>query len=127
MFRKGVVIAAIALATSACAAGVLADVSGGSTSALQKSTSSASARGLEIDVGSAPPPVRTKGPQTPHRTTYRWKLIVRPSAATTYIAEVTAQRLCFFPASRCAHAHGQVWANAKTRPFTVRIRQEGSR
>lgn len=63
--------------------------------------------------------VRTRGS---HQTKYRWTLAVEPKAATTYIAEVTAQRLCYFPASRCAHPQGQVWANAKSRPFTVRVR-----
>lgn len=63
--------------------------------------------------------VRTRGS---HQSTHRWKLRVRPEAPTTYIAEVTAQRLCYFPASRCALPHPQVWANAKSRPFTVRIR-----
>ena len=100
-------------------------------------------RVLRSDSGSAPPPpvlvlargkstqpfeavatVRTKGS---HQTAYGWKLTVRPDGATTYIAEVTAQRLCYYPASRCAHPQGQVWANAKSRPFTVRIRREGPR
>jgi len=68
--------------------------------------------------------VRTKGsPQT----TYGWKLEVQPNVATTYIAKVTAQRLCYYPASRCAHPHRRVWANPKSRPFTVRIRREGPR
>lgn len=95
------------------------------------------------NVGSAPPPpvailarhsskepfervatVRTRGgPQT----TYGWKLAVQPRVTTTYIAKVTAQRLCYFPASRCAQPQGQVWTNAKSRPFTVRIRQQGPR
>ena len=64
--------------------------------------------------------VRTKGD---HEAVYGWKLDVHPEVATTYIAEVTAQRLCYYPASRCAHPQGQVWANAKSRPFTVRGRQ----
>ncbi|HJQ49260.1 MAG TPA: hypothetical protein VJ838_01965 [Gaiellaceae bacterium] len=63
--------------------------------------------------------VRTRGSR---RITYRWKLDVQPQAATTYIAEVTAQRLCYFPRSRCADPQGQVWADARSRPFTVRIR-----
>jgi len=58
----------------------------------------------------------------PQRAMYSWKVTVQPEAATTYIVEVTAQRLCYFPASRCAHTQGQVWANPKSRPFTVRIR-----
>jgi len=65
--------------------------------------------------------VRTRGS---HQLTYVWRLDVQPEAATTYIAEVTAQRLCYV-ASRCAQPQGQVWANAKSNPFTVRIR--GSR
>jgi hypothetical protein len=63
--------------------------------------------------------VRTRGA---HRATYEWKLHVQPDVTTTYIAEVTAQRLCYYPTSRCAHPQGQVWNNAKSRPFTVRIR-----
>jgi rhamnose transport system substrate-binding protein len=66
--------------------------------------------------------VRTRGS---HRITYRWKLDVQPETAATYIAEVTAQGLCYV-ASRCAHPQGQVWTNAKSRPFTVRIREEGA-
>ena len=72
-------------------------------------------------------PVATARTRGSHQTTYRWRLEVKPKAATAYIAEVTAQRLCYYPASRCAHPQGQVWVNAKTRPFTVRIRQEGPR
>jgi hypothetical protein len=53
---------------------------------------------------------------------YAWKLSVRPRVTTTYIAEVTGQRLCYFPASRCAQPQGQFWANPKSSPFTVRIR-----
>jgi len=53
---------------------------------------------------------------------YGWKFSVRPDVPTTYIARVTAQRLCYYPASRCAHPQGQVWANVRSRPFTVRIR-----
>jgi hypothetical protein len=53
---------------------------------------------------------------------YGWKLNVRPDVTTTYIARVTTQRLCEFPVSRCAHPHGQVWTNATSRPFTVRVR-----
>jgi len=70
-------------------------------------------------------PVATVHTRGAHRTTYGWKLVVRPNASTTYVAEVTAQRRCYYPASRCAHPQGQVWANAKSRPLTVRIRQEG--
>lgn len=55
------------------------------------------------------------------RVEYGWKLNVQPDVTTTYIARVTTQRLCEFPASRCAHPHGQVWANATSGPFTVRI------
>src|SRR5262249_38158412 len=54
---------------------------------------------------------------------YGWKLNVMPDVTTTYIAEVTGQRLCYFPASRCAQPQGQLWANPKSRPFTVRIRR----
>lgn len=68
--------------------------------------------------------VRTRGS---HQTTNGWKLVVRPEASTTYVAEVTTQRLCYFPASRCAHPQGQVWTNARSRPLTVRIRQEGQK
>jgi hypothetical protein len=92
------------------------------------------------NTGSAPPPpvvvlarhdstqpfepvatVRTRGS---HQATYAWKLNVQPDVPTTYIAKVTAQRLCYYPASRCAHPQGQVWANGRSRPFTVRIRHE---
>ena len=63
---------------------------------------------------------RTRGYQ---QATYGWKLAVHPDVPTTYIAEVTAQRLCYFPASRCALPHHpQVWINPKSTPFTVRIR-----
>lgn len=99
-------------------------------------------RVVQSNTGAAPPPpvvvlarpdsalpfeyvatVRTKGD---HRSTYAWKLdVVPPNVTTTYIAEVTTQRLCYFPASQCSHPQGQVWVNAKSRPFTVRIR--GSR
>jgi hypothetical protein len=42
-----------------------------------------------------------------------WTLTVQPGQTTTYIGEVTAQL-----------PQGQIfWANAKSRPFTVRIRQ----
>src|SRR2546423_2815166 len=37
---------------------------------------------------------------------YGWKRKVHPGVTTTYIAEVTAH-------------YGQVWSNAKSRPFTV--------
>jgi plastocyanin len=67
--------------------------------------------------------VRTRGA---HQSTYQWKLSVQPEVPTTYIAKVTAQRLCYYPASRCAHPEGQAWANAKSRPFTVRIGQQAS-
>lgn len=63
--------------------------------------------------------VRTRGS---HRIAYGWKLDVRPEASTTYVARVSGQRLCYFPASRCAHPQGQVWTNAESRPFTVRVR-----
>jgi len=43
---------------------------------------------------------------------YGWKLNVQPGVTTTYIAEVTTQ----FPP-----AHGQIWTNARSRPFTVRV------
>jgi hypothetical protein len=65
--------------------------------------------------------VRTRFQGNDHRT-YAWSVLVHPDAATTYIAEVTGQRLCYFPAFRCAVPHGQVWTNPKSRPFTVRIR-----
>jgi hypothetical protein len=65
---------------------------------------------------------RSQGILSNYRATYGWSAHVQPEAATTYIVEVTAQRLCYFPASRCAHPHRQVWANAKSRPFTVRVR-----
>jgi hypothetical protein len=41
----------------------------------------------------------------------RWRLTVHPGATTTYIAKVTSQL-----------PQGQIWTNAKSRPFTVRIR-----
>jgi hypothetical protein len=56
------------------------------------------------------------------RVAYGWNLNVQPGVTTTYIAEVTGQRLCYFPASRCAHPQGQFWVNAKSRPVTVRVR-----
>jgi hypothetical protein len=62
---------------------------------------------------------RTRGP---HQATYGWKLAVQPHVTTTYIATVTAQRLCYYPASRCAHPHGQVWVDARSLPLTIRIR-----
>jgi hypothetical protein len=68
--------------------------------------------------------VRTRGS---HQSTYGWMLDVHPQVATTYIARVTTQRQCYYPASRCAHPQGQVWANANSRPFTVRIRREEPR
>jgi hypothetical protein len=58
----------------------------------------------------------------PDDTAYGWKLTVRPGVTTTYIARVRGQRLCYFPAARCGRPHGQVWANATSRPFTIRIR-----
>jgi hypothetical protein len=63
--------------------------------------------------------VRTRGA---HQAIYRWKLNVRPAMTTTYIVEVTAQRTCYFPASRCAQPSGPFWTDPKSRPFTVRIR-----
>jgi hypothetical protein len=62
--------------------------------------------------------VRTRGS---HQAIYGWRLAVHPEVATTYIARVTAQRGCYYPASRCAHPQGQVWANPQSRPFTVRV------
>lgn len=64
--------------------------------------------------------VRTRGSHDPE---YGWALSVRPHVTTTYIAEVTGQRQCYFPASRCAHPQGQFWADPKSSPFTVRIRR----
>src|SRR5262249_26628597 len=64
---------------------------------------------------------------SPNHAASEWKLNVQPHVATTYIAKVTAQRLCYYPASRCAHPHRRVWANPKSRPFTVRILQESPR
>lgn len=63
--------------------------------------------------------VRTRGS---HQAVYGWKLDVQPDVTTTYIAEVTAQRICYYPASGCAHPQGQVWTNASSRPFRIRIR-----
>jgi hypothetical protein len=54
---------------------------------------------------------------------YAWKLTVQPNVTTTYVAEVTGQRLCYFPAARCAHPQGQLWTNPKSRPFRARIRK----
>jgi hypothetical protein len=98
---------------------------------------------VRSNTGSAPPPPvlvlarhNSKQPFEPvatvrtgnsHQATYRWKLDVQQHVATTYIAGVTAQRPCYYPASRCAHPQGQVWANADSRPFAVRIRQRGPR
>jgi plastocyanin len=45
---------------------------------------------------------------------YGWKLKVRPGVTTTYIAKVTG--------GAPPHWQGQFWINAKSRPFTVRIR-----
>jgi hypothetical protein len=93
---------------------------------------------VQSNTGAAPPPpvlvlarhnskqpfkpvatVRTRGS---HQATYGWKLKLQPNVMTTYIAEVTAQRTCYFPASSCTHPQAQHWANANSRPFTVRIR-----
>jgi len=52
---------------------------------------------------------------------YERKLTVQPDVTTTYIAKVTGQRFCYSPASICAHPHGQLWANPKSRPLTVHI------
>jgi hypothetical protein len=41
----------------------------------------------------------------------RWKLTVQPAGTTTYIAKVTGQL-----------PQGRIWTDAKSRPFTVRIR-----
>ena len=65
--------------------------------------------------------VRTRFQRNDHAK-YGWKLNVQPEVTTTYIAKVTGQRWCYFPASRCARPHGQVWTSATSRPFTVRIR-----
>jgi hypothetical protein len=62
-----------------------------------------------------------------HPHTTGWKLTVQPGVTTTYIVKATTQRFCSIPASRCAHPQGQVWTNAESRPFTVRIRNGGSR
>jgi plastocyanin len=43
---------------------------------------------------------------------YGWKLNVQPGVTTTYSAKVTWQP-----------PQGQIWTNAKSRPFTVRIRK----
>jgi hypothetical protein len=48
------------------------------------------------------------------RVSYGWKLKVRPGVKTTYIAKVTG--------GAPPHWQGQFWINAKSRPFTVRIR-----
>lgn len=64
--------------------------------------------------------VRTRFQGHDHAT-YGWKLNVQPGLTTTYVAKVTGQRLCYFPASQCAHPQGQVWTNATSRPFTVRV------
>jgi len=56
---------------------------------------------------------------------YGWKLNVQPDVTTTYIAKVTSQRLCWRPASRCAHPQAQLWANPKSRLFTVRVEGQG--
>jgi hypothetical protein len=47
----------------------------------------------------------------------RWNLAVQPSETTTYIAKVAGQFQFkgVFP-------HGQLWTNARSRPFTIRVR-----
>lgn len=57
-----------------------------------------------------------------NHVTYGWRLNLRPGSRTTYIAEVTTQRSCYSPTSRCGHPQGQGWTNPKSSPFTVRIR-----
>jgi len=49
---------------------------------------------------------------------YGWKLELQPGATATYVAEVTTQ-LSHGP--RLPHGQCQVWANARSGPFTVRI------
>ena len=56
---------------------------------------------------------RTTGLLGPVR--YRWRLKVNPRVETTYIAKVTEQP---------PYAEGQIWSDAESRPFTVRIREE---
>src|SRR5262249_32822990 len=46
---------------------------------------------------------------------YGWKLKVNPPVETTYVARVTEQP---------PYAEGQIWSDAESRPFTVRIREE---
>jgi len=46
---------------------------------------------------------------------YRWKLKVNPRVETTYVTKVTEQP---------PYAEGQIWSDAESRPFTVRIREE---
>jgi plastocyanin len=59
-------------------------------------------------------PIATVNPglmaKVPGNWKQHWTLTVQPGETTTYIAKVTAQA-----------PQGQIWTNAKSRPFTVRI------
>jgi hypothetical protein len=57
-------------------------------------------------------PIATVNPRILTTDPGRWLLTVRPQAPTIYIAKVTSQL-----------PQGQIWTNAKSRPFTVRIRR----
>jgi hypothetical protein len=57
-------------------------------------------------------PVASVNPRLLTTVPGRWLLTVRPEATTTYIAKVTSQL-----------PQGQIWTNAKSRPFRVRIQR----
>jgi hypothetical protein len=61
-------------------------------------------------------PIATINPglmaKVPGNWRQRWSLTVQPDVTTTYIAKVTGQL-----------PEGQIWIDAKSRPFTVRIRK----
>lgn len=61
-------------------------------------------------------PIATVNPRLLSTDPGSWRLTVRPAATTTYIAKVTSQL-----------PQGQIWTNAKSRPFTVRTRREEPR
>jgi hypothetical protein len=65
-------------------------------------------------------PIATINPglmaRVPGNWRQQWLLTVQPTETTTYIAKVTSQL-----------PQGQIWTNAKSRPFTVRTGTEGPR
>jgi plastocyanin len=57
-------------------------------------------------------PVATVNPRFLAKVPGRWTLTVQPGETTTYITKVTGQL-----------PQGRIWTSARSRPFTVRIRQ----